>query len=140
MTKEEKLHALRLQIQVKNDDDCEVLLDNDTIIVEVSCYGGEDACWDTKCEYHDDLVKEFPELEVSESYTHRHKYAIINLKLKEDWDSVSKPVGQIIKETPIYSYYESHQDDNDLVDEGEYVKVEDFKKALEKLSSKITQK
>ena len=40
-----------------------------------------------------------------------------------------------MNDTQIYSYWESHQFENALCDEGEYIKVEDVYSALEKLAN-----
>lgn len=62
-------------------------VENDEIIVEEGYEQDEDEkndddCCDKARENGELIVEQFPQLEVSEYYCHRHKYAIVDLKLK----------------------------------------------------------
>jgi len=51
---------------------------------------------------------------------------------------IEKIINEVFKETPEWVYYESHSFENDLIDEGEYVKVEDMVKALNEVADRVT--
>ena len=62
-----------------------ISIDDDTIIVEEHWEGdckNDDDCCDFAREIGEDILRELPYLEVTEYYCHRHKYAIVNLRLK----------------------------------------------------------
>ena len=44
----------------------------------------DDDCCDQAQENGDEIVEMFPELEVVNYYCHRHKYSIVELKIKEN--------------------------------------------------------
>ncbi len=44
----------------------------------------DDDCCDLAQENGDEIVEMFPELEVVNYYCHRHKYSIVELKIKEN--------------------------------------------------------
>jgi hypothetical protein len=50
---------------------------------------------------------------------------------------IEKIINEVFKETPEWAHYESHSFENDLIDEGEYVKVEDMLKALNEVADRV---
>lgn len=69
-----------------------VAVENDTIIVEEDYEMGEDEkndddCVDCANENGIEITKMFPQLEIADAYCHRHKYSIVNLKLKVNGSS-----------------------------------------------------
>lgn len=50
---------------------------------------------------------------------------------------IEEIVNQVAQETPDWSYWDSHQFDNALTEEGEYVTVNDFFEALQKVANKV---
>ena len=64
----------------------EIFIDDNEIIVEEDYYMGEDEKNDNDCCYTarengESIIEKFPMLEISNYYCHRHKYAIVSLKL-----------------------------------------------------------
>lgn len=82
------LEQIAIEIQKKYSNIFEtVFIDNDTIICEESwedngCKNDDD-CYDQARENGEMIIKNYPTLEISNYYCHRHKYAIVELKLKE---------------------------------------------------------
>jgi hypothetical protein len=78
--------AIEIEEKYGNIFEC-VNVDNDTIICEGSFeYNGcknDDDCCDQARENGEMIIENFPMLEISNYYCHRHKYAIVELKLKE---------------------------------------------------------
>ena len=65
-------------------------IEDNEIIVEESYDMGEDEkndddCCDTARENGEMIIEKFPMLEISNYYCHRHKYAIVELKLSENY-------------------------------------------------------
>lgn len=78
-----------LKIQEKHSD-LNVVLEDDTIIVEEDYYNydGDDTdntCYQNAKENGEMIVEDFPMLEITEYYCHRHKYSVVCLKLKKLW-------------------------------------------------------
>lgn len=78
-----------LKAKIINDfmwiDNC--FIENDEIIIEVDYFMSEyekndDDCCDIARENGETIIEKYPMLEISDYYCHRHKYAIVNLKLK----------------------------------------------------------
>lgn len=64
-------------------------IEDNKIIIEGSYDMGideknDDDCCDVARENGELIIKDFPMLEISEYYCHRHKYAIVELKIKND--------------------------------------------------------
>lgn len=84
MTPEE----IALEIQKKYGDTFENVFIEDGVIVceEFWEYNGcknDDDCYDQARENGEMVIQSYPMLEISNYYCHRHKYAIVELRLKE---------------------------------------------------------
>jgi hypothetical protein len=68
---------------------CNVFVEDDTLVIEEDFETNEsqkndDDCCDVARNNGEIVVEDFPMLEVSNVYCHRHKYAIVELKFKHD--------------------------------------------------------
>lgn len=54
-------------------------------------------------------------------------------------EQIEKIISEVADRTPDWSNWESHSFENALVDEGEYVKVEDVWKALREVANRVAE-
>lgn len=56
-------------------------------------------CYETAKENGEMIIEKFPQLEISDYYCHRSKYAIVCLKLKQDvWEKSKQALREYVKE------------------------------------------
>jgi len=81
------LERILSEISLKYDHFSSVFIEDSDLVIEEEYYMGsdeknDDDCCDTAREIGEMIIKYYPMLEISNYYCHRHKYAIVELKLK----------------------------------------------------------
>jgi len=82
------LESIKSEIIIKYDWISSIFIEDGDLVIEEEYYMGsneknDDDCCDTARENGEMIIESFPMLEISNYYCHRHKYAIVELKLKE---------------------------------------------------------
>ena len=81
------LEEILSEISLKYDHFSSVFIEDGDLVIEEEYYMGsdeknDDDCCDTAIGIGEMIIKDYPMLEISNYYCHRHKYAIVELKLK----------------------------------------------------------
>lgn len=91
------LEQIKEQIKIEFNH-FKFFIDDNEIIIEEDYEIGEDEkndddCCDVARENGESIIEKFPTLEISNYYCHRHKYAIVVLKLRDNVPSLARRCG-----------------------------------------------
>lgn len=79
-----------IKVKIKGEfSHFEIFIEDNEIVVEEEyessdCKNDDDCC-DTARENGESIIEKFPMLEISNYYCHRHKYSIVELKLRDNY-------------------------------------------------------